>query len=610
MNHTNRVVRLLVNELYPTYQFYGYMGNEKTSPKRGLQIGARTAMVWLAQRLPEDVPEEIRAFALENANAFEDNAKLFSYHLDCGFVVDILDEPDKGTWTMQITEPDLGSDPGNAEQRRGGVLGRIFTTNIGFYIDGDRLACGFKTVVSDPGIASEPAEVYRLAVVRRLVENPEFGLRQITAIDYEWGRIETAEQLKRLGSIWRDTYNQLPIVLFTQMVEEEPQMPSLPQLSSPMVGRLGGVLPPLPVVNQQRNRDPDYDIDGFSRSGVTLWRTYLLDEKLRQRCGEMMGMPIQSGDILLLEPTVFDGKKTIISMKNSHQRRLEALGNLKAKLKQYPRGRSVDFGKIIFLSSARQRLMYETEQLREDVSSTSAQQAQRIRQLEQQWRAEVEGERKLRLQKEEEVAALRQKWVEAQGKLRETQDQRLGQTNLQLEQLRRQLAEKDSEIAYCRRKLSAPTQHNLVAPWVAEQFDGRLVIHAKAVELMKDTKGLRGIDVGQVCDALDFLATDYWENRYGGMDADEMRRRCSAKYGRPFSVKPTGSNTIEFTPTEYKIKYTIGRRGKPVDTPLDWHLGIGNDPEHLIRIYFLHDDEKRCIVIGSLPKHLTAITVS
>ena len=113
-----------------------------------------------------------------------------------------------------------------------------------------------------------------------------------------------------------------------------------------------------------------------------------------------------------------------------------------------------------------------------------------------------------------------------------------------------------------------------------------------------------------ICDALDFLATDYWDNRYLRIPDHEMNRRCSEKYGRRFEIKPTGENTINFTPGQYKIKYFNNlRTRKPMESGLDYHLRVGSDPENLLRIYFLHDDKKKLIVVGSLPKHLKAVTI-
>lgn len=105
------------------------------------------------------------------------------------------------------------------------------------------------------------------------------------------------------------------------------------------------------------------------------------------------------------------------------------------------------------------------------------------------------------------------------------------------------------------------------------------------------------------------MATDYWASRYQRISREELLSRCSKKYGRPFEVKPTGNLTVEHTPTEYKIKYFPGAKGKPVESPLDFHLCVGNDPENLLRIYFLHDDKHQLIVVGSLPRHLKAISI-
>ena len=67
--------------------------------------------------------------------------------------------------------------------------------------------------------------------------------------------------------------------------------------------------------------------------------------------------------------------------------------------------------------------------------------------------------------------------------------------------------------------------------------------------------------------------------------------------------------SIDFTPGQYKIRYCPGNQGKPVDCPLDYHLRVGNDAEYLLRIYFLHDDKKKRIMVGSLPRHLRAATI-
>ena len=61
MSSTYRVVKLLKNHLYPTYQLHAYMANDKTTPQDGLRLAALTTMHWLKTRLGDDVPGEWRS---------------------------------------------------------------------------------------------------------------------------------------------------------------------------------------------------------------------------------------------------------------------------------------------------------------------------------------------------------------------------------------------------------------------------------------------------------------------------------------------------------------------------------------------------------------------
>ena len=68
-------------------------------------------------------------------------------------------------------------------------------------------------------------------------------------------------------------------------------------------------------------------------------------------------------------------------------------------------------------------------------------------------------------------------------------------------------------------------------------------------------------------------------------------------------------SAIVDAPGEYRVKYYRDAQGKELDSDLDYHLRVGNDSENLLRIYFLHDDERQRIVIGSLPDHLTTFSI-
>lgn len=59
MRKPYRVVNLIKNQLYPTYQLHAYLANKKTTPQDGLRLGALLTLDWLCRRLGADVPEEL-----------------------------------------------------------------------------------------------------------------------------------------------------------------------------------------------------------------------------------------------------------------------------------------------------------------------------------------------------------------------------------------------------------------------------------------------------------------------------------------------------------------------------------------------------------------------
>ena len=64
-------------------------------------------------------------------------------------------------------------------------------------------------------------------------------------------------------------------------------------------------------------------------------------------------------------------------------------------------------------------------------------------------------------------------------------------------------------------------------------------------------------------------------NLLGEVDEEELKLLCSKKYGRPFKVVLLTGPSVEAYSFEYKIKYYIGKAGKPVESLLDLHLRVG-----------------------------------
>lgn len=603
---TYRSVRLIQNRRYPTYQLHGYMANKKTSPEDGLRIAVLCTMEWLRQRLGDHAPEEWQRTLSPSEYLTTTNQDLFSLHLTSGYVVDIVSLPDDGIWTLQITEPDLGSDPGNPEQKRDAVPGRVIETNIGYRITGGQLACGFNTVISDLEGTTSVAEVYRLAIVRRLIDFPQFGLKQITPLNYDVTPITTLDQLKSLRTLLKEKENQLPCVVFTHLRESValPTLDLTPSLGLTMdkpmlVGQPNLKLPPKTAAKY-----PPYDMKKFAQDSVGFCRTYLLDDKLLERFHEMFGLKSAPGDVCVLEPQALNGEKKCYSHKASMTRQKELMEKLSTHIGQYPLEKELSSGEVIFLSEARKHLLQSTETVLQHSTETETLWAQQMVAYKAQWQealSEKDGEIvKLRTQLERQGEYIQRIEGEKEALRISCQEQ--------VEQERLLVEREKERVAFLERKLAQPKVHSQIASWVKDHFSERLMLHSSAVALLEQ-KNARDVNLNLICDALDFLATDYWETRYHRLSKDDMNTRCSEKYGRPFEVKPTGKNTVEYTPHEYKIKYFEGHKGKLVESPLDCHLGVGNDPENLLRIYFLHDDKKQLIVVGSLPRHLRSITI-
>ena len=621
MSKAYRYVKLLKNHLYPTYQLHAFMANDKTRPQDGLRLAALTTMGWLKSRLGEASPQEWRSIPSPEEYLSASDSDLPSVYVNQGHVINIVSLPEKGMWSMQITEPDLGSDPGNPAQARQAVPGRIIETNISFLITGKQLECGFKTVISDPIDTVPEAEVYRITVVRLLMENPAFGLKQVTDIPMKPDRLSNGSQIRTMLWLTHHPESQLPAVIFTQLAEERQTAPVLPDPSLLLAGGRSAPAIPLPGMKEwtlpegrsgpamgERTEivisEPPYDLDQFAYYTFSHCRTYVLEHTANRPFTAQSGIDFKPGDVIVLYPTALGGGERVIPYHAADTKRDEAIRAIEKGVKDLFKTRSVDYGRIMFLSGVREQLLRMSDELMEDAEAADAHFRAEIEQLTAYWKNEVSEKEKAiaasaeQLKRQKEYAS---RLEEEKGQLREA---------LSMEQEKRK-TDHDTyreEIAFWRRRYDQPKSYDGIAAWVEEHFSDRLVLHPKAVARMLNRSN-QCAAVELVCDALDYLATDYWEMRYLQIPKEAALTRCARKYGRPFEVKPTGQITIEYTPGEYKIKYFRNAQGAETDSDLDYHLRVGNDPENLLRIYFLHDDREKKIVIGSLPDHLRAIKV-
>ena len=608
-----RTVRLMKNRLYPTYQLHAVMAARKTTPEDGLKIGALTVLDWLRHRLGADAPDALAAPQPEEYADFS-RENLRSFHTNQGYVIDIVSLPEQGAWTMQIVEPDLGSDPGNPEQRRQAVLGRVIESNIAFTVSNGELHCGFRTMVSDPEDTAELCEVYRPAFIRLLADNPRFGLRQIAPLTPSVTRVETVEQLRQLAALQENPACHLPLILFTQTLEEReitpldiapPDVPPDLRIGiSPFPVKLPELPKNMTLSEPKQPADPAFDLAAFAKSGLAYYRTFLLTDEMRRRLPSVTDKTLAAGETLYWESESLGGASERFPYPLGTASREKLLAALMSRGKNHARDRDITLSPCLFVADAKAR------------ERAAAQNAL--------WLSEAAEERfKHRL--EQEVVAYKSRISALEDEKTRLSEQldRAKQYRLRLEsekdELMRRVAEGDEklrhktvqdreELAYLRRCMDRPSEHAHIADWVQRQFSGRVLIVPKAAAMLEE-KGAREISLPLICDALDFLATDYWSSRFERLPWNAVLDSCSRKYGRPFEVSSIGDMTIQFTPSQYKIKYFTNAQGKKRETALDQHLKVGNDPENLLRIYFVLDEENKLVVVGSLPRHLKAVSI-
>lgn len=154
------------------------------------------------------------------------------------------------------------------------------------------------------------------------------------------------------------------------------------------------------------------------------------------------------------------------------------------------------------------------------------------------------------------------------------------------------------------RRIPVPDSLDLLENWVKHRWSGKLVLHPRAIRAAKQSVFE---DVGLIYTALTLLAEEYWLMRTANpTDAKSRRDSLMERLGAlGLELAPSISSTRAGEQgEEYRVAYPIGGTVKRV---LDQHLkkGSGRDERNCLRIYFLWDDERRLVVIGWLPSHLT-----
>ena len=305
-------VLLLRNVRYPTYQLYATAGCGKASPDAVLKIVVLETMNWLRQRFRAfDLPAELD---WPDAAQYEtvDCKDFKTFLLNEGYKVEVVWLPADKIWALQLTEPDLGPQPGAEHQTRRPVPGRLYETNIAYRVVGDQVVCGFRTVVAEPDTTTESSEVYRLAVIKKLARNPLVGLKQGWPISDEPHALDTISAIRRLQIWLTDPERMLPAVIAVECAPRataQDKMPSFQELLSQSAQPKPPAFANPPLANTKPNETGGYSINmtelARMKMGYAMFFVLPLTQiDAFQRITKLSAAP---GKIIISEPLAYKG---------------------------------------------------------------------------------------------------------------------------------------------------------------------------------------------------------------------------------------------------------------------------------------------------------------
>jgi len=147
--------------------------------------------------------------------------------------------------------------------------------------------------------------------------------------------------------------------------------------------------------------------------------------------------------------------------------------------------------------------------------------------------------------------------------------------------------------------ISLPESISVIPQWAGEYLTGRLTLHPRAVNALKDAEYE---DTGKLARALLLLANEYRNMRIGKLDQRKFSQslnRLHFRLGQSISPERAG----EFD-DEYFVYYPVGSSRR---TFLEHHLRCMSntrDPRRCLAVYFFWDNDTRQVVVGWLPSHL------
>lgn len=598
MKYQNKARILRKSIRYPTYQLSAMVANTKETPENQLKICALTVLEWIRTKFQDfDIPADFQMPAPADYLTISlDNLK--SSHIDEGYTVETVSIPQERIWAFRLIEPDLSTKWINGKEISTAIPGRILETNIGFRVVGCRLYCSACTTVTDPEHLDEAAlaETYCPTVILQLIHNNKIGLRSGYPLEKNIWPLNNRESLKNLNTYLRD--GMLPAVVFCDY--EEPQNTPEFSLTGDMLADMAA-LPQLPKLQPLQKKEIKaiipYDVDLFTSARMAYVHSFHLQKNQINDFSKQFHITPKPGDVLLIATKMAGGG--VERFPYCKEKQKEVFSQIMKSSQNHLRKKEMEFEHTLFLSEAKKLLMDQYRAAHHNVEETITIYEDSLEKARQVHKEDIQKKNNVIEDQERKIKQLKQDV--------DTCNQRVKQAVIAADEkvakIQRQMDAMQDQLNYFKGLDCRPRTPQEIPTWVEKSFHGHLEFHSRAVRLI-EAVAPNQVDMRLLCDAIEYLATEYLSFLTNQLTWEEGQAQCAAKYGRSFEITGCGDTNLTMYANQYSIKYKLGFKGKPIQTPLDRHLKVGNTAGNLIRIYFLFDDVCKKIVVGSLPEHL------
>lgn len=594
---TFRPIPLMQPRTYPTFQLQATIRPSTLDQDTTFLVAVLETFKWLKERFKENVgiPDEINIAEPDEYGSVS-LEQLSSFVLNNGYILEVVWLKDERTWTLKLTEPDLGL---VREFPREPIPGRTFETSISFVaIGAGDIRVGVRIDVTDISQSAPECEVIRPTIVKQLARNSVLGLWQGLPLKDKAHCIDTGAQLDHLVKWLKDSKRTMVAVI--QFRRNEEKTNPLPKFTGavPLLNGLGAKLhteADKPFACNPVGLGLDFDELARFRIG---WAHYcIVSPDQTEKFNKLSYGVMSDGDVLMLFPATMSCGES-----QKHFSQPEALlhkDEIDALVRDYCLAKDYDWGQILFVDSAREK--------RQAAISESATTLQEVRDVYTNLLNEERSKAQTELKNlQNQINGLTEKNITLQAEI----GSRKGTGKAADSQVLEQLATQDRtitllnrEIEHLKMYIEHPKSLENIAEWAAEHILDELTLLPRAKRELEKAAGDRKHDVHEVCDALEYLAKEYRSEMLKEISEDEANSRCSALYGRRFSVTAQAEPTINLFPKDYRVQYTPGPGEGIRDWDLDRHLRRGSGDD-LIRIYFFWDSRNQKVIVGSLPEHL------